>query len=145
MQPSLISAEAFTQLFDEHMHMGDDFRFSVLELTRGRARIGLEASEKFRRPGGTISGPTLFALADMTLWAAVLSEIGIQTMAVTSDMTLHFLRKPRLKALVCEAHILKVGRRLVHGDMRLWLADEPEVVCHASGTYARPEPATKAP
>ncbi|MEZ4231245.1 MAG: PaaI family thioesterase [Polyangiaceae bacterium] len=145
MLPSLISAEAFTRLVDDHMHMGEDFRFSVLELERGRARIGLQASEKFRRPGGTVSGPTLFTLADVTLWAAVLSEIGIQAMAVTSDMTLHFLRKPRLGTLVCEARILKVGRRLVHGDIRIWLADEPAVVCHATGTYARPEAEATAP
>ncbi|MCB9587133.1 MAG: PaaI family thioesterase [Polyangiaceae bacterium] len=145
MQPSLISAEAFTELVREHMHMGDDFRFGVLELERGRARIGLEPSERFRRPGGTISGPTLFTLADLTLWAAVLSEIGIQAMAVTSDMTLHFLRRPRLKAMVCEAQILKVGRKLVHGDIRIWLADESDVVCHATGTYARPETKTETP
>lgn len=145
MQAPLISSDAFTRLVHEHMHMGDDFRFSVLELERGRARIGLEASERFRRPGGTVSGPAMFTLADLTLWAAVLSEIGIQAMAVTSDMTLHFLRRPRLKALVCEAQILKVGRKLVHGDIRIWLADEPDVVCHATGTYARPEPKTEQP
>lgn len=138
MEEPRISAQLFTQLVKDQMHMGQDFDFHVEEMRRGFARVRLESAESFRRPGGTTSGPTLFALADMTLWAAVLTEIGLEAMAVTSDISIHFLRKPRLEALVCEASILKCGRKLVHGDIRISLASEPGVVCHATGSYARP-------
>lgn len=138
MQEPRVSADEFTQLVRDHMQVGRAFDFKVEEMRRGFARIRLETSEAFRRPGGTTSGPTLFTLADMTLWAAVLTEIGLEAMAVTSDMSIHFLRRPRLEALICEASILKCGRKLVHGDIRISLASEPGVVCHATGSYARP-------
>ncbi|MBX3184048.1 MAG: PaaI family thioesterase [Polyangiaceae bacterium] len=138
MKAPEITPEAFTELVNQTMHVGADFRFRVLELEWGRARVHLEGSETFQRPGGTISGPTLFTLADLTLWAAVLSCIGFEPLAVTSDLTLHFLRRPPLGALEAEARILKCGRRLVHGDVRIASPGRDEApVCHASGTYAR--------
>lgn len=120
------------------MPMGKSFQFSAERLEYGFARLRLEASERFLRPGGSISGPTLFTLADLSLWAAVLTCIGPEPMAVTADMTIHFLRRPRLKPLICEAKVLKQGRKLIHGDILIWLEGEEAPVCHASGSYAAP-------
>jgi uncharacterized protein (TIGR00369 family) len=91
------------------------------------------------RPGGTVSGPTLMALADAALYVAILGEIGIVPLAVTTSLTVNFLRKPKagrhIKA-VCS--LMKVGRTLAVGEVSLFSAGEDEPVAHAVGTYSIP-------
>lgn len=134
-----IDAERFATLVHEGLVIPPSFRWRVLRLARGFAEVELEDDPAFVRPGGTISGPTLFTLADLTLWAAVLSVIGPQPLAVTAEMAIHFLRRPKPDALVARCDVLKAGRRLVHGDVRIASRGEPDVVvCHATGSYAVP-------
>jgi uncharacterized protein (TIGR00369 family) len=87
------------------------------------------------RAGGSLSGPTMFTLADTALYAAVLSEIGLEPLAVTTDMTIHFVKKPRGE-LLAEAKLLRCGRRQAVGTIELKSAGE--IVAHATGTYALP-------
>jgi uncharacterized protein (TIGR00369 family) len=138
-----ISAEAFERLIREQM-AGHALPWELESLTRGHARMRLLYDEAFIRPGGTLSGPTLFTLADLALYAAVLSEVGSVPLAVTTDMTIHFLRRPPPAALCAEASILKAGRKLVIGTIGITSEATGELVCHATGTYAippaRPEP-----
>ena len=115
------------------------FRWRTLALHRGHAELHLSYDPAFSRPGGTISGPTLFTLADLTLWAAVLSVIGMQPLAVTAHMTINFLRRPPAAGLVARCDILKPGRRLLHGDVRIFSDGSDQPVCHATGAYAAPE------
>ena len=102
------------------------------------ARMRCDYDEKHLRPGGTISGPTMMALADLALYAAILAQIGPVGLAVTTSLNFNFLRKPGQAALIGEAKLLKLGKRLAVGEVCLYSQGEPEMVCHATGTYSIP-------
>lgn len=91
------------------------------------------------RPGGTVSGPVLMAVADVALYVAILGEIGIVPLAVTTSLTINFMRKPAAdKPVVGKCRLLKVGRSLAVGEVSLYSGDEPEPVAHVVGTYSIP-------
>jgi uncharacterized protein (TIGR00369 family) len=108
---------------------------AVGELT---ARMRLKASDRHVRPGGTLSGPSMMTLADLALYVAILANVGPVGLAVTTNLTFNFLRKPEPRDLVAEAKLLKLGRRLVVGDVSLFSVGSPDLVCHATGTYSLP-------
>lgn len=110
----------------------------VLALGGGAARLRLPYSPEFVRPGGTISGPAQFGLADVTLYGCVLSRIGRVELAVTTSMTVNFLRRPAPAALIAEGRLLKLGKRLAYGEVLLFSEGEDEPVSHAVGTYSIP-------
>ncbi|MBP7338563.1 PaaI family thioesterase [Niveispirillum sp.] len=128
----------FIRLLDDHMPQVRAGGFTVLEMGWGRCVMQVKATELTSRAGGTIAGPTMFALADLALYGAVLSQIGEVPLAVTSDMNIHFLRKPPLRPLRAEARILKPGKRLAYGEILIRSIDDPVPVAHATGTYAIP-------
>ena len=103
-------------------------------------RMRLLVDERHLRPGGTVSGPSMMMLADAGFYVAILSMIGLEALTVTTNMTLNFLRKPPRADLLCDARILKLGRRLVTGDCLLYGADgsSDDPVAHVTVTYARP-------
>jgi uncharacterized protein (TIGR00369 family) len=105
----------------------------------GRVEVELPFRELLVRPGGTVCGPALFALADITLYGVVLSLIGRVELAVTTDLTMHFLSKPRPGDLVGEGRILRLGARLAIGEVVIRSVGRSEPVAHAVGTYAIPE------
>jgi acyl-coenzyme A thioesterase PaaI-like protein len=91
------------------------------------------------RPGGTVSGPVMMALADVALYVAILGEIGIVPLAVTTSLSFNFLRKPAGdKALIGVCELLKLGRTLAVGEVTLYSEGLDEPVAHAVGTYAIP-------
>jgi len=91
------------------------------------------------RPGGTVSGPVLMTVADFALYVAILSEIGLVPLAVTTSLTINFLRKPSSdKDIVGVCRLLKVGKSLAFGEVALYSGDNPEPVAHVVGTYALP-------
>ena len=91
------------------------------------------------RPGGTISGPTMMDLADCALYVAVLREIGIVALAVTTSLNINFLRKPVAgKDLLGVCKILKLGRSLAVGEVSIYSEGDDEPVAHSVGTYAIP-------
>lgn len=104
----------------------------------GRAVSTLPADQVMIRPGGTVGGPTLMMLADASAYAVVLAHIGPVALAVTSSLTINFLRKPRPVGVRADAEILKLGRTLAVVEVRLYSEDRPEVVAQASVTYAIP-------
>lgn len=102
-----------------------------------RARWTFDDTEL--RPGGLISGPRIFGLADSALWFATFTVIGIEAMAVTAEMSIRFLRPARGGDLVAQARIDAVTARRIVGSVDVWVdgsADRPVAV--AQGTYARP-------
>ena len=111
---------------------------TVDSVAEGTIRLHLPYRADFVRPGGTVMGPALFALADVALYGAVLSLIGRVELAVTTSMTINFLRRPALQAVEAEARILKLGKRLAYGEVTLWSAGEDDPVAHATGTYSIP-------
>ncbi|MGF1500358.1 MAG: PaaI family thioesterase [Paracoccaceae bacterium] len=102
------------------------------------ARMRLNVSARHLRPGGTISGPAMFMLADVTFYVAVLAMIGREPLTVTTNLAINFLRKPAPTDLVGEARILKLGRTLAVGDVTLFSEGASGPVAHASVTYAIP-------
>ncbi|MBK8718953.1 MAG: PaaI family thioesterase [Nannocystaceae bacterium] len=144
-EPAL-AAERFVAMVEQGLRVAPEFRWRLRAWNRGRVDLELDYDDAFERPGGTISGPTMFTLADLTLWAAVCSIVGYAPLAVTAHMAIHFLRRPRPVALLARCEVLKAGRRLIHGDVRMHSVDRPgEVVCHATGAYAIPETSTSVP
>ncbi|WP_317933136.1 PaaI family thioesterase [Halioxenophilus sp. WMMB6] len=115
----------------------------VLEdLTPGTATVSHAIGHDELRPGGTVSGPVLMTVADVALYVAILGEIGIVPLAVTSSLTINFLRKPSAQAaIIGRCQLLKVGRTLATGEVLLYSEGNSEPVVHVVGTYAIP-PAT---
>jgi uncharacterized protein (TIGR00369 family) len=102
------------------------------------ARLRLGYDPQTLRPGGTISGPAMFTLADVAMYVAVLASIGPVALAVTTNLNINFLRRPSPGDLLGEAHLLKLGRNLAVGEIYLRAPDSEDCVAHAVGTYALP-------
>jgi acyl-coenzyme A thioesterase PaaI-like protein len=91
------------------------------------------------RPGETVSGPLLMTVADVALYVAILGTVGIVPLAVTTSLTINFLRKPAAgRPIVGVCRLIKVGRALVVGEVALYSQGNEEMVAHAVGTYSIP-------
>jgi uncharacterized protein (TIGR00369 family) len=137
-KPARITAEAFTRLITETIPLSEVWPMEVVSLGWGRASLRLGFTPAQLRAGGTLNGPSIMTLADTALYAAVLTCIGLEPLAVTSDLSFRFLRKPGPAALCADAEILKLGRRLATGEVRIRSEGAPEIVAHAIGAYALP-------
>ena len=92
------------------------------------------------RPGGTVSGPVLMGVADVALYVAILGRIGIVPLAVTTDLSIHFLRKPSAdRRIIGICRLIKVGRTLAVGEVTLHSEGLDEPVAHVVGTYSIPQ------
>lgn len=117
--------------------------FAVERLTDDGIILRLKVAERHLRPGGTVSGPSMFGLADVAFYFALMSRIGLQALAVTTNVSIDFLRKPMPDAdLLGEARILKIGRQLAAGDVLIRSVGQEEVVARAGLTFSIP-PARK--
>ncbi|MDO5657697.1 MAG: PaaI family thioesterase [Paracoccus sp. (in: a-proteobacteria)] len=123
-------AEAFPQI-------GGAFR---VEAVAGRGLAGRwHVGEAHLRPGGTVSGPTMFALADVAFYCNLLAQIGPVALAVTTNASIDFMRKPEAgRDLVAHSRILKLGRQLAVGDVLITNDGSEAVLARASMTYAIP-------
>jgi uncharacterized protein (TIGR00369 family) len=112
----------------------------VVELVSESAlRARLIVGERHLRPGGTVSGPAMFALADVSVYLAILAMIGPKALAVTTNCSIDFMRKPVSGAdLICECRLLKLGRVLAVGDCLLYSQGDEAPVARASLTYSIP-------
>jgi uncharacterized protein (TIGR00369 family) len=124
--------EAFPQL----NRNGPDY--SVLDVFAGGCTVRLEAGERHLRPGGTVSGPSLFTLADIGGYACVLSHAGPDALSVTTNLTINFMRKAGLGPVDGHCRILKLGRNLMVFDCDIVAGPGRELVAQASGTYSIP-------
>jgi uncharacterized protein (TIGR00369 family) len=114
------------------------FMPKVVEAEPGRVRVVAPYRDGILRPGGVISGPTLMGLADNAAYALVLAHIGPQLMAVTSHLSMSFLRGAQPGDIHAEAELLRLGRRLAVCDIRLWSESPERLAAQASVTYAIP-------
>ena len=113
--------------------------FQVLVVTPTGVRVKLVTADRHLRPGGTISGPTMFALADVGMYLAILSRIGPEALAVTTNCSIDFMRKPAAGVdLICEAVIHKMGRILAVGDCMIYSEGLDAPVARVSLTYSIP-------
>ena len=113
--------------------------FAVDRVDAGGVTLRLRVAERHLRPGGTVSGPSMFGLADVALYLAILSRLGPVALAVTTNASMDFMRKPAAgRDVLAEARLLKLGRVLAVGDALLFSAGEAAPVARASMTYSIP-------
>jgi uncharacterized protein (TIGR00369 family) len=112
---------------------------TVTRVAPGRVTVMAPYREGLLRPGGVISGPTLMSLSDTAAYALVLAHIGDQLMAVTSSLTMNFLRGAAPGDLHAEAEMLRLGRRNAVCDVRLWTEGPDRLAAQAIVTYAIPQ------
>ena len=113
--------------------------FEILKVNDKNFSMLMHISSEHLRPGATVSGPTMFLLADVTFYLATLSVIGPKSLTVTTNCSINFLRKPNKKNLISEARILKLGKTLSVGDVLIYSEGIDEPVAHASLTYSIPK------
>ena len=111
---------------------------SIEDAWHGGARVRQAWREAHIRPGGTISGPTMMALADFAMYVAVLAAIGPVGLAVTTSLNINFLRKPGRADLLAEAKLMKLGKRLAVGEVTLTSAGSEDILAHVTATYSIP-------
>ena len=111
---------------------------SIEEVWHGGGRVRQAYQSQFIRPGGTISGPTMMALADFAMYVGVLASIGPVPLAVTINLNINFLRKPAARDLIAECRLLKLGKRLAVGEVTISSDGVEEPVAHVTSTYSIP-------
>ena len=112
--------------------------FRVTEVFSSGAVLRLDPDDSHLRHGGTVSGPTMFALADIAGYVAILAHVGPATATVSTNVNINFLRKPEMKPLQARATILKLGRQLVVTDILISSVEGDEILAHATATYSMP-------
>ena len=135
---SRISIAEFEEIARDRLPFVGQLGVVIERLDRGVARMRVPYREDFIRPGGTIAGPVMMSLADLAVYAAVLSMIGPVELAVTTNLNINFLRRPLPGDVIAEARILKLGKRLAVGEVRLFRDGEDELVAHVTATYSIP-------
>jgi uncharacterized protein (TIGR00369 family) len=111
---------------------------SIEAVWHGGGRVRQAYQAQFIRPGGTISGPTMMALADFAMYVGVLASIGPVPLAVTTNLNINFLRRPAPRDLIAECRLLKLGKRLAVGEVIVRSDEMEEPVAHATSTYSIP-------
>ncbi|MDY8107809.1 PaaI family thioesterase [Fulvimarina sp. 2208YS6-2-32] len=139
MQP-IETPDAMNAFLDEHFPELDQSLggYRIMAVGTGDVTARLETTGRHLRPGGTVSGPTLFAIADVTQWLAILTRIGPVALTVTTNLNINFLRKPKPGALIGRGSVLKLGRRLAVTEVSILNESDGEIVAHATATYSIP-------
>lgn len=138
----VMTVEELATFFIEHFPQASDEKGEgpvIEEIGPGCVRIRRAVSDANLRPGGTISGPTMMAMADHAMYAVILAHIGPVALAVTTNLNINFLRKPEPVDLIAEARLLKLGKRLAVGEVSIFSDGyEDDVVAHVTCTYSIP-------
>lgn len=138
-------AEAGAFLDEHYPQLNVPLRaYEVLAITPEGCTVRLHASDAHLRAGGTVSGPTLFTLADVGGYVCAVAHAGRDALAVTTHLSIDFLRKAPPGAVDARCRILKLGRRLMVFDAEILSADGTRIA-HATGTYAIPPHTTPKP
>jgi len=133
---SKIDPAEFNQIIQTELPWAADSGIYSRKIEQGVAEIVLPFHESSLRPGGTIAGPHMMMLADVCMYAVVLSLVGELKLAVTTNFNVNFLRKPRACDLVGSGRIIKHGKRLAVIEVSIYSDDD--IVAHATGTYSIP-------
>ncbi|WP_235608281.1 PaaI family thioesterase [Salinivibrio proteolyticus] len=133
----MVTKEEIQAFFDTQFK-GSNLRVEQIE--NRYALLRRPVTQRDLRPGGTVSGPFMMTLADAALYAAIFGTLGVEEMAVTTNLNMNFLQRPKANAaLTAECTLLKVGKTSVVGDVVIRSKGEPAPVAHAVGTFALPK------
>lgn len=117
---------------------GTPIPYVVEAITADTVTVRLPISMANSRPGGTVSGPSLMALADTAAWLVIVGQIGPVALSVTTSLHIDFLRKPALVDVVAVGTLLKLGKRLAVAEVALYSVESDPVVAKAQVTYSIP-------
>lgn len=137
-QAALVTVAEFEEVARDGSGFLEIYDFITEEIRHGWARMRLAYHDHHVRAGGTMAGPSMMALADFAVYAALMGAVGPVRMAVTSSLSINFLRRPSATDLIAEARILKTTRRLAFAEVDLFTAGEDLPVAHVTSTYAIP-------
>lgn len=135
---SRVDGAAFERLVRETIPLSDAFPWRVDAVRLGRCRLVMDCDVRHTRAGGTLSGPALMTLADTALYLATLSVVGPEALAVTSDLSIRFLRRPAPGRVLADGRVLRSGRRLVVAEVTMYSEGSEDPIAHVTGTYALP-------
>lgn len=136
-KPLLSISELHGFLVQEFPQVADDF--VIDSIAPMRLKLHMTPRDEHLRPGGTISGPTLFSLADCGVYLAILAHVGPEALAVTTNASMDFMRKPDPdQKLAADVTLLKLGRVLAVGDVAIRSSGSGDIVARATFTYSRP-------
>jgi uncharacterized protein (TIGR00369 family) len=139
LQPAMTAAEINDLLRTAYPELnGDTMEYQAVDVFPGGCVVRLEASKKHVRPGGTVSGPSLFTLADIGGYVCVLSHAGPDALSVTTNLNINFMRKAPPGAIDGHCRILKLGKSLMVFDVDIRTVSDGKTVAHATGTYSIP-------
>jgi uncharacterized protein (TIGR00369 family) len=127
----LLRAE-FPQMFNS------ESGYEIEKVWHGGAVVRRHFDRTSLRPGGTLAGATMMALADFAVYVAVLAAVGWVPLAVTTNLTINFLKKPAPRDLLAEVRLIKLGKRLAVGEVDIRSEGEDELVAHVTSTYSIP-------
>ena len=122
--------------FSEAFHPDSGLTIEAVWFRGARVRQAFRPNQT--RPGGTISGPTMMALADTGMYVAILASIGPVALAVTTNLNINFLKKPAPRDLIAECRLIKLGKRLAVGEVSLFSDGDEDLVAHCTSTYSIP-------
>ncbi len=134
----VMTAEEVTTYLDEVFPAWSSGGLGIKSITPGWAEVTQEAGKNNLRPGGTVNGPTLFTLADFAAYAVILGHVGQQALAVTTNLSINFLRKAPPGAVVGHCRLLKLGKRLAVTDCDITSVETGELIAQAHATYSLP-------
>lgn len=138
MSEARISAAELERLAREEVPIAGEMGVLIDRVSPGEVEARVPYREAFIRPGGTVAGPVLMALADFVVWGVVMSLLGPVKLAVTTSLNINFLRRPDPGDIIAKGRILKLGRRLAVGEVYLYTEGRDELVAHVTCTYSIP-------
>jgi uncharacterized protein (TIGR00369 family) len=136
-----LTTEAVSRLIDEtfpEIHAaGRQMHIESVADRRARVRLGIDPRNL--RPGGTVSGPAMFTLADFAIYVALIATLGSSAIpAVTSNLSINFLLRPSPVDVIAEVNLIRIGRRLAYAEVALYSDGREEMIAHVTGSYALP-------
>lgn len=135
---SVAEVDTLVDLHFPQIHAAGRF-IAIEDIGYRSARLRLKANDTIIRPGGTISGPAMFTLADFGIYATLLGEMGEAALqAVTSNLNITFLARPEPRDLIANIEILRLGRRQAVAEVKMRSDGSDVLVAHAIATYAMP-------
>ena len=135
---SAVTIDEFVQITRAQLPLVEMLGFDVEELDSDKCVVRANYTEDYLRPGGTISGPIMMALADYAMYGAIMGRSGHAQMALTTNLHINFLLRPEPGDVMAEAKVLKLGKRLAVGTVDLFGNVANDLVAHVTCTYSLP-------
>ena len=133
-----LNQQQITDLLQQHFPQIQD-EISIDSLNQQEATVRLSVNNRHLRPGNTVSGPSMFLLADVAAYIAILAQVGARTQAVTTSAHMDFLRKPQAETdIIATTKILKISKQLAVVDVYLYSENDENMVARAAMTYSLP-------